>query len=193
MFICGMKNDIRMAVESIAGNTDTLESALAAAVHYESTLNIGGTKQGGAHRYGQVVALEITGSSDTAAASASSSNGPAGMQEMKMELAAITSALASISVQKKCGKQKLPGGTPQRGPRKQPTGSTAGGAGTARSTLDALGPYYARDWIKCYNCRQLGQHIAAECSRSQAECDKLTPGAKLPPSGPAKDSPFNPN
>jgi hypothetical protein len=34
MFICGMRNDVRMAVESIAGNTDTLETALAAAVHY---------------------------------------------------------------------------------------------------------------------------------------------------------------
>jgi hypothetical protein len=147
MFICGMRNDIRMAVESIAGNTDTLESALAAAVHYESALNIGGTKQGGAHRYGQVAALEISGSSDTAARSASSSKGPAGMQEIKMELAAITSALAAIGVQKKGRKQKPPGGAPPRGPRKQPTGSTAGGAGTGRSTSDALGPYYARDWI----------------------------------------------
>jgi hypothetical protein len=193
MFICGMRNDIRMAVESIVGNTDTLESALASAVHYESALNIGGTKPGGAHKYGQVAALEISGSSDTAAASASSSNRPAGMQEMKMELAAIMSALAAIGVQKKGGKQKLPGGAPPRGPRKQPTGSTAGRAGTGRSTSDALGPYYARDWIKCYNCRQWDQHIAADCSRLQAKCDKLTPGAKLPPSGPAKDSLFNPN
>jgi hypothetical protein len=35
MFICGMRNDIRMAVESIARNTNTLETALAAA----ATLN----------------------------------------------------------------------------------------------------------------------------------------------------------
>jgi hypothetical protein len=112
---------------------------------------------------------------------------------MKMELAAITSALAAIGVQKKGGKQTPPGGAPPRGPRKQPMGSTAGRAGTGRPTSDALGPYYARDWIKCYNCRQWGQHIAAECSRLQAECDKLTPGAKLPPSGPAKGSLFNPN
>jgi hypothetical protein len=193
MFICGMRNNIRMAVKSIAGNTDSLDLALAAAVHYESALNIGGTKQGGAHRYGQVAALEISGSSDAAAASASSSNRPAGMQEIKMELAAITSALAAIGVQKKGGKQKPPGGAPPREPRKQPTGSTAGGAGTGRSTSDALGPYYARDWIKCYMCRQWGQHIAAECSRLRAECDKLTPGAKLPTSGPAKDSLFNLN
>jgi hypothetical protein len=52
LFICGMRNNIRMAVESIAGNTDTLETALAAAVYYESALNIGSTEQGGAHRYG---------------------------------------------------------------------------------------------------------------------------------------------
>jgi hypothetical protein len=148
MFIYGMRNDVRMAFKSIAGNTNTLELALAAAVHYESALNIGGTKQGGAHWYWQVAALEIMGSSDTAAVSATSSNGPAGMQEMKMELAAITSALAAIGVQKKGGKQKPQGGAPQRGPRKQPTGSMAGGAGTARSTSDALGLYYARDWIK---------------------------------------------
>jgi hypothetical protein len=192
MFICGMRNDIRMAVESIAGNTESLETALAAAVKYESAMNIGEQKQGGAQRYGQVAALEITGSSDTAA-SASSSNGPAGMQQMKMELAAITSALAAIGVQKKGGKSKPPGGTPPRGPRKQPTGSTAGGAGTGRSTSDALGPIYAPDWIKCFMCRQWGQHIAAECLRSQAECDKLTPGAKLPPSGAAKDSLLYPN
>jgi hypothetical protein len=32
MFICGMRNDVRMAVESIAGNTNTLETALTAAV-----------------------------------------------------------------------------------------------------------------------------------------------------------------
>jgi hypothetical protein len=133
MFFCGMRNDISLAVKSIAGNTDSLETALAAAVQYESAMNIGGHKQGGAQRYGQVAALEITGSSD-AAVSASSSNGPAGMQEMKMELAAITSALAAIGVQKKGGKPKPPGGTPPRGPQKQPTGSTAGGAGTGRST-----------------------------------------------------------
>jgi hypothetical protein len=192
MFICGMRNDIRMAVKSIAGNTDSLETALAAAVKYESAMNIGGQKKGGTPRYGQVAALEITGSSD-AAASATSSNGPAGMQEMKMELAAITSALAAIGVQKKSGKPKPPGGAPPRGPRKQLTGSTAGRAGTGRSTPDALGLIYACDWIKCYMCRQWGQHIAAECTRTQAECDKLTPGAELPPSGAAKDLLFNPN
>jgi hypothetical protein len=54
MFICGMRNDVRMAVGSIAGNTDTLETALAAAVHYESALNTGGGNKGGAQRYGQV-------------------------------------------------------------------------------------------------------------------------------------------
>jgi hypothetical protein len=97
MFICGIRNDVRMAVKSIAGNTNTLETALAAAVHYESALNTGGAKQGGAHRYSQVAALEITGS-ENAAALASSSNRSAGMQDMKMELIAITSALASIGV-----------------------------------------------------------------------------------------------
>jgi hypothetical protein len=173
IFICGMQNDVRMAVKSIEGNTDTLETALTAAVHYESALNTGGGTQGGAHRYGQVAAVEITGS-ENAAASSSSSNGSAGMHEMKMELAAITSALAAIGVQKKGRKGKPPGGAPPRGPRKQPPGSTAGGAGAGRSTADALGPHHARDWIKCYNCRQWGQHIAAECTRTQAECNKLT-------------------
>jgi hypothetical protein len=154
MFICCMRNDVRMAVESIAGNTDTLETALAPAVHYESALNIGGQKQGGAHRYGQEAALQVTGD-ENAAAQASSSNGSAaGMHKMKIELAAITSALASIGVQKKGGKGKPPGGAPTRGPRKPPSGSTAGGAGAGRSTADALGPQHARDWIKCYNCRQ---------------------------------------
>jgi hypothetical protein len=76
-----------------------------------------------------------------------------------------------------------------RGPRKQPTGSTAG---AGRSTSDVLGLVYARDWIKCYMCRQWGQHIAAECTRTQQECDKLTTGAKLPPSGAAKDLLFKP-
>jgi hypothetical protein len=184
MFICGMRNNVRMAVKSIAGNRDTLEMALAAAVHYES--------QGGAQQYEQVAALEIKGS-ENAAASSSSSNGSAGMHEMKMELAAITSALAAIGVQKKGGKGKPPGGAPPRGPKKQPPSSTAGRAGAGRSTADALGPHHARDWIKCYNCRQWGQHIAAECTRTQAECDKLTPGAKLPPSEAARDSLFNPN
>jgi hypothetical protein len=192
MFICGMRNDIRMAVESIAGNTDSLEMALAAAVQDESAMNIGGQKQGVAQRYGQVAALEITGSSE-AAASASSSNGPAGMQEMKNELAAILSALAAIGVQKKGGKLKPAGGAPPRGPRKQPTGSMAGGAGAGRSASDALVPVYARDLIKCYMCKQWGQHISAECTRTQQECDKLTPRAKLPPSGAAKDSLFNRN
>jgi hypothetical protein len=78
------------------------------------------------------------------------------MQEMKYELAAILSALAAIGVQKKGGKPKPQGGAPPRGARKQPTGSTAGGAGTGRSTSDALGPVYAHDWIKCYMCRQKG-------------------------------------
>jgi hypothetical protein len=134
MFICGMRNDVRMAVESIAGNTDTLETALVAAVHYESALNTGGGKQGGAQRYGQVAALEITGS-ENAAPSSSSSN----------RSAAITSAPAAIGVQKKGGKGKPPGGAPPRGPRKQRPGSMAGGAGAGRSTANALGPHHARD------------------------------------------------
>jgi hypothetical protein len=194
MFICGMRNDVRMAVESIAGNTNTLETALTAAVQYESALMTGGgggQKQGGAQRYGQLTAQQVTGD-ENAAAQASSSSPAAGMQDMKAELAAITSALAAIGV-KKGGKGKLPGGAPPRGPRKPTTGSTAGGAGAGRLTTDAMGPQHARDWIKCYSCRKWGQHIVAECTRTQAECDKLTPGAKLPLSGPARDSLFNPN
>jgi hypothetical protein len=192
MFICVMRNDVRMAVESIAGSTNTLETALTAAVQYESALMTGGgQKQGGAQRYGQLAALQVTGN-ENAAAQASSSSPAAGMLDMKAELAAIKSTLAAIGV-KKGGKGKPPGGTPPRGPRKPPTGSTAGGADAGRSTADAMGPQHARDGITCYNCRQWGQHIAAECTRTQAECDKLTPGAKLPPSGPARDSLFNPN
>jgi hypothetical protein len=114
MFICGMRNNVRMAVESIAGNTNMLETALMAVVHYESALNIGGgQKQGGAHRYGQLAALQVKGD-ENAAAQASSSSSAAGMQDMKAELAAITSALASIGV-KKGGKGKPPGGAPPRG------------------------------------------------------------------------------
>jgi hypothetical protein len=109
MFICGMRNDVRMAVESIAGNTNTLETALAAAVRYESALNIGGQKQGGAHRYGQLAALQVTRDKNAAAQASSSSGSAAGVHEMKAELAAITSALASIGVQKKGGKGKPPG------------------------------------------------------------------------------------
>jgi hypothetical protein len=187
-----MRNDIRMAVESIAGNTLTLERALTAAVQYESALMMGGgggQKQGGAQRYGQVAAVQVTGEENAAAQA--SSPAVAGIHEMKAELAAITSALAAIGA-KKGGKGKPPGGAPPRRPRKQ-TGGSAGGAGAGRSTRDAMGPQHARDWIKCYHCRQWGQHIAAECTRAQTECDKLTPGAKLPPSGPARDSLFNPN
>jgi hypothetical protein len=187
MFICGMPNHIRMAVKSIAGNINLLETALAAAIQYES----GAQKLGGAQRYGQVAALEITGSS--AASAPSSAPGAAGMQEMKHELAAISSALAALGVQKKGGKQKPSGGAPPRGGRKPAPACTAGGAGAGRSISDALGPVYARDCIKCYLCRQWGQHIAAECTRTQQEIDNLTPGAKLPPLGPAKDTLFNPN
>jgi hypothetical protein len=127
MFICGMRNDVRMGVKSIAGNTDTLETALAAAVHYKSALNIGGQKQRGAHRYGQEAALQITGEENAAVQASSSKGSAAGMHEMKIELAAIMSALAAIGVQKKGGKGKPPGGAPPRGPRKPPSGSTAGG------------------------------------------------------------------
>jgi hypothetical protein len=52
MYICGMRNDIRMAVESIAGNTLTLETALTAAVQYESALMMGGG--GGGHSGGNI-------------------------------------------------------------------------------------------------------------------------------------------
>ena len=192
MYICGLRNDVRMAVESIAGNTLSLETALEAAVQYESALLTGSggghQKQGGAQRYG--VAAMTTGD-EISAGAAASPQPPAGMQDMKAELAAISSALAAITG-KKGGKSKPPGGAPPRGPRKPPGGS-AGGAGAGRSTGEAMGPHHARDWIKCYHCRQWGQHIAAECTRTQAECDKLTPGAKLPPSGAARDSLFNPN
>jgi hypothetical protein len=51
MFICGMRKDVRMSVESIARNTLTLDTALTAAVQYESALMTGGggQKQGGAN------------------------------------------------------------------------------------------------------------------------------------------------
>jgi hypothetical protein len=151
MYICGMRNDIRMAVESIAGNTLTLEMALTAAVQYESALMMGGgggQKQGGAQRYGQVAAVQVTGEENAAAQA--SSPAAAGMYEIKAELAAITSALAAIGA-KKDWKGKPPGGAPPRGPKKQ-TGGLAGGAGAGRSTGDAVGPQHARDWIKCYHC-----------------------------------------
>jgi hypothetical protein len=47
MFICGMRNDIRMAVESIAGNNDSLETALAAAVQYELAMTMAGKNREG--------------------------------------------------------------------------------------------------------------------------------------------------
>jgi hypothetical protein len=191
MFICGMCKDVRLAVEQIAGNTDTLETALAAAVQYESAINTGVAKPGQAQRYG-VAALEITGSSSAALSAPQSAPGPAGMHEMKQELAAISSALAALGVQKKGGKPKPPGGQP-KGPRKPAPSGAADGAGTGRSTSEALGLVYMRDWIKCYLCRQWGQHIAVECTRMPQEIDNLTPGGKLPPSGPAKDTMFNPN
>jgi hypothetical protein len=149
----------------------------------------GGQKQGGAQHYGQVAAMQVKGDENAAEQASSPA---AGMLDMKAELAAITSALAAIGA-KNGGKGKPPGGAPPRGPRKPPTGSTAGGAGTGCLTGDAIGPQHARDWIKCYNSRQWGQHIAAECTRTQTECNKLTPGAKLPPSGLARDFLFNPN
>jgi hypothetical protein len=68
MFICSMRNNIRMAVKSIVGNTNLLETTQATAVQYESAMNTGGgQKQGGAQRYGQVAAMEITGSAGDAA------------------------------------------------------------------------------------------------------------------------------
>jgi hypothetical protein len=129
-----MCNDFRMAVESIAGNTNTLDTALTAAVQYKSALMTGGgggQKQGGAQRYGQVAAMQVTGDENAAAQASSPA---AGMQEMKTELAAITSALAAIGA-KKGGKGKPPGGAPPRGPRKQ-TGSTqVGQAQDARQAM----------------------------------------------------------
>jgi hypothetical protein len=103
MYICGMRNDIRMAVELIAGagNTLTLETALTAAVQYESALMMGGgggQKQGGAQHYGQIAAVQVTGEENAAAQA--SSPAAAGMHEMKAELAAITSALAAIGAKK---------------------------------------------------------------------------------------------
>jgi hypothetical protein len=133
-----------MAVELMAGNTLTLETALTAAVQYESALVMGsggGQKQGGAQRYGQVATVHVTGEENVAAQASSLT--AAGMHEMKAELAAISSALAAIGA-KKGGKGKPPGGAPPRGPRKQP-GSLAGGAGTGGSTEDAMGPQHARD------------------------------------------------
>jgi hypothetical protein len=101
IYICGLQNDIRMAVESIAGNTITLETALTAAVQYDSALVTGsggsGQKQGGAQRYG-VAAVQVTGEENVAAQASSPTT--AGMHEMKAELAAILSALAAIGAMK---------------------------------------------------------------------------------------------
>jgi hypothetical protein len=125
MFICGMHNYVRLAVEQIAGNTDTLKTALVDAVQYKSAINTGVVKQGQAQRYG-VAALEITGSSSAASSAPQSAPGPAGMHEMKQELAAISTALAALGVQKESGKPKPPGGQ-TRGPRKQAPAGVAGG------------------------------------------------------------------
>jgi hypothetical protein len=134
MYICGPWNDIRMAVESIAGNTLTLETALTAAVQYESALVTGSgsgghQKQGGAQRYG-VAALQIAGD-ENAAAPASPQTNPAGMHEMKAELAAISSALAAISG-KKGGKAKPPGAHRQEGRGNGPAVRQAGQAQDAQ-------------------------------------------------------------
>jgi hypothetical protein len=66
---------VRMAVESIAGNTNLLDTALAAAVQYELAMNTGGVKLGGAQRYG-FAALEITGSSSAALSAPQAAPGP---------------------------------------------------------------------------------------------------------------------
>jgi hypothetical protein len=136
MYICGMRNDVRMAVKSIAGNTNTLDTALTVAVQYESALMTGGgggQKQGGAQRYGQLAALQVTGD-DNAAVQASSSSPAAGMQDMKAELAAIRTALAAIGV-KKGGKGKPPRGAPPRGSEKAADGQH--GRRGRRRTLDS--------------------------------------------------------
>jgi hypothetical protein len=101
----------------------------------------GGQKQGGAQRYSQIAAVQVTGEENAAAQA--SFPAAAGMQEMKAELAAITPALAAIGA-KKGGKGELPGGALPRRLRKQ-TGGSAGGAGAGRSTGEAMGPQHARD------------------------------------------------
>jgi hypothetical protein len=52
MYICGLRNDVCMAVESIVGNTLTLETALEAAVQYESALVTGSGGSGGHQKQG---------------------------------------------------------------------------------------------------------------------------------------------
>jgi hypothetical protein len=162
-----MRNDIRMAVKYIAGNTNSLETALAIAVQYKSAMNIGGQKQGGAQRYGQVAAVEITGSAAAAASASSSATGAAGMQEMKNELAAISSALGAIGVQKKGGKPKPLGGASLRGKCRtgwdrstQETGLNAICAGNGASTLRRNVQGRNRSVIISHlgqNCRHPGQ------------------------------------
>jgi hypothetical protein len=71
MFVCGMRNEVRLAVKQIAGNTETIASALAAAVQYESANNIGVAKP---QRYG-IAPIEVTPSSPSSAPQASPTEG----------------------------------------------------------------------------------------------------------------------
>jgi hypothetical protein len=112
-----MHNNVRLAVEQIAGNTDTLETALAAAVQYESAINTVVAKPGQAQRYG-VAGIEITGASSAALSAPQAAPEPAGMQGMKQELAAITAALVALGVQRKAGNRSRQGAS-QEGRERQ--------------------------------------------------------------------------
>ncbi len=135
MYICGLRNDVRMAVESIAGNTLTLETALEAAVQYESALVTGSghQKQGGAQRYG-VAALTVKGD-ETAAAAASSQPNPAGMHEMKAELAAISARRENRQAARQAGQPQDAQQPMQWDRTMQGTGSSATTADSGASTL----------------------------------------------------------
>jgi hypothetical protein len=154
----------------------------------------GGQKQGGAQRYGQVAAMQVTGDENAAVQASSPA---AGMKDMKAELAAITSALAAIGA-KKGGKGKPPGGAPPRGRSgkgaKKPADWQHGRRGRRR-TLDRQrdGPTACKGLDQVLPLPPMG---AAHCGRMHKDASRVRQThtrAKLPPSGPARDSLFNPN
>jgi hypothetical protein len=143
MFVSGISNKVRLAVEQIAGNTETLKTAaLAAAVQYKSAINVGVVKPGQALRYG-VSAIEVTGGIISIFVSTASFSRTCRNFGDEARASSLTSALVALKVRKKGWKQKLPGGQ-ARGPREAAPAGAAGRAGAGRSTSEALGPVYLR-------------------------------------------------
>ena len=156
LFVAGLRPEIRKPVERSMEDEDTPTDVLKCAQRAEST-------EGLAKNVG-IAAINADGAA-AFPGHASQTSGLLSNDDLKAEIAALTTRLNQFTGGAKGKKANTPG-TPRP-------------------------PFGQRQWTFCFKCKQWGVHVQSECRLSTEELSRLTPQKRSDkPSGPPRDKQY---